>query len=1655
MSSSSKGGGVAMTGGHRFQARVTAWWCARIVLRTQVGRMFDLAATSVAERIYCETSDSVDDLRVELTGGAKVYGQCKRSQFLSDDPESKWGSVIKQFYKEFERPPATGVERRFVLFYEENNENLVKLRAILDRYRSLPRGTPLTDAASNKEDQEIVSNLEKLLDKLQGKPEFSALATNRQEFLKHIHIKQLQLGPSGADHLRVVDALGEGLLQDPGQVNLALTSYRELADDLMAERGTADRTSLRDRLKGEGIVLREGIDYRSDFELLDNLSSDELGAHESQGRTRLVLGSNQVPIDRPVVSAMLQAIEKTNFFVAGEAGTGKTGCLATVARKLRDAGELVWYWSADSLPHVSTLEIGKQIGLRHSWTGIFAEAASGAGSTLIIDGLDGLRDSQAQRAYRNLIALAIEKGIRIVASIRLFDLEYSVELQELMPSRGVRVAPDFTHPALSQTRHILVEKLSMDEFLQVVRVLPSVGNTILNSPSLLEVVLNLFSLDLLCKLLDGGEEVKDFSSVSTQAELFERYWMKRILAHELRVEMTAALEGLIRRMVELRSLQAVPPDKWSGEVERVLFSAGLVRHPPALKDRLPEEQLVEFNHHLLFDYAAERLFIRSKRGRLASELASIETWGLFLRPSLVLFHRYAWAHARAEFWDILISLERAPAPILNRLPGYTVVAQEARSREDLQPLIDGVLGGPAGDGGDVEGARTNWFRALQGVVATACLLSVEASLPRDEGSWWLEFAGDLAELEDVRVIHPSYSILLASVNRLAKASVASRSLFNRAAVRLLRRLMKGDINPTPADGVVMEWVCASIESDPAATAAAIRDSIKVEELKRAGFVKARGIASHIEKIWKADPALAVEIYDAIFGFVEEDSSKTSYTNSQIMSLQGNRKQDYEMSYYLLADKYPASLESNPESATRAMMHVVRHYAAQKNALRDVPAPITFYWDGCECKLQADFSHRWDGPQSHPRNQTKILHAWQEYLIKISAEADAEATWKVIKDLLIAENTAAAVWRRLMIAGKRKPEFYAGKLWTILLDPEFLTAEDTDEVAEDCIEAFAPHLKDEDLNRIVTVVLNLSGEEKPGVPPELSAELLQRRKARLFGCIPEERRNEETKNFLAGCPLEMLLPRAPKSQLSFYPSPLASPIDWEAIEAMEAGVEEVSPRFLSLREASNFLLSISSKDITDASLEEDWRKIQDVERLVEEARGELSEQQISLLEQRIVRGYSKIASSEATLDEQTQEKLFRKFRDVLTSSAEAPSQESLQAFDRDHVRSDPFNPRVQAATAFSKLAIKATHLSPEWKALLRQISNDTDPVVQSCLGEYIWNLITLWPEFVLETVEKWVSELPGRAGTVGLLHRTLRDLWFRWLRGIDRERAASVLKKLLEGARTLNYHKFRSDCGEWLGGLYLYEGEAWAGEILQSSVDQLRENLAEVWGAYDCALIMLFPRKYDEDEKDLPPTTDEQRRRAVGFVVRVLDAARKTLEAYMAEVRELDVAARPQENPDWVGQAARLFEQAGLRIHFWAQHQAREWPGEDRTRRDAMVAAFWDVTEPIFEALVAMPYPGIVFHLIEALEPLAPYDATRVIHWMRQATLASAPYGLAAESFAADRAVKILRQILADHTVSLASQEQVREDFIKTLEAYVDAGWADAIQLAVQLERIYR
>ena len=660
---------------------------------------------------------------------------------------------------------------------------------------------------------------------------------------------------------------------------------------------------------------------------------------------------------------------------------------------------------------------------------------------------------------------------------------------------------------------------------------------------------------------------------------------------------------------------------------------------------------------------------------------------------------------------------------------------------------------------------------------------------------------------------------------------------------------------------------------------------------------------------------------------------------------------------------------------------------------------TITLNGHEGRLQTDWSHIWDAENSLlVDDEVKMLRCWSKYLTHLPRTDQPDEKWQPILDVVIAENDLAAVWRRLLIAAISAPDFYAERIWTLLLNPGILLSLETQELAQNSLEAFASELTDEKFSQIESLLLNRALDCQTENPNNYLLAII----ARILSSIPEEKRSSETQEILSKYLGNKNLYSRPTYQLTYTPV--------EQLPVDSLGNPEYTP---------NEQLPVDLFGNPNVFLQ------------LEEAKN---------LYQR--------ASESTPLNNQAQSDLFEQLKRVIETPSAPPSPQSLEDFDRDP--SVWQQPPIFAVEGFLCLAIKTDSLPIEWKDLLRRLADDPDPQVRCCLGQQIWQFLNKWPEFVWETLDRWLNELPNRAGTIGVLRKTLHPSWYGWLRNIDAARAEQFFNKLLTAARLCNSAELRSHCGALLTALWFFEGETWAGEALRNALDSIRDNADELKGAERNAVHELLPRSPKE-----PPSPVAERQRVQDFLLQLLKAANQALLAYHAEVATRVPSDGANEPAPWVKKVSDFFYDVATEFDFSAEGHAKQWTSAQTDDKEAKISAWWQTVEPILEALLAIPHPGIVFKLIEGLEHFIDLDIQRSLYWIRKATLASAPAGLVNEPLAADRTIEILSRILAGHKKSLLDENVLRSDLIQILESYLNVGWPKAVQLAVQIETIFR
>jgi hypothetical protein len=309
-------------------------------------------------------------------------------------------------------------------------------------------------------------------------------------------------------------------------------------------------------------------------------------------------------------------------------------------------------------------------------------------------------------------------------------------------------------------------------------------------------------------------------------------------------------------------------------------------------------------------------------------------------------------------------------------------------------------------------------------------------------------------------------------------------------------------------------------------------------------------------------------------------------------------------------------------------------------------------------------------------------------------------------------------------------------------------------------------------------------------------------------------------------------------------------------------------------------------------------------------------------------------------------------------------------------------------------------------------------------------------------------LPSRPNDLEMLRYTLTG-GFHWLYKVDQPRTRTLLQNLLAALRSIKNAKFLSQCGEWLAWLDCFESDSWAKETLQNSLGNLTEHPAVLEGAWYAMVRAVFPHIPDKEQ----PAVGEQSQRAIARIVDFGSAAKLAIDQYFVEVNQLPPTQRPSEAADWVKWTLGLFDFAAVRFRFQAEEQSRK--ASDGKTDAVMVIAWWESAEPILDVVLKIPTAGIAFHLVEGFNDLIKFDILRGLHWLRRATEASLSNGLVTDITAASLTIRMLERTIAEHLVSLKTQNSLRDDFVAILEAYLEAGWPGAVQLAAQIETIVR
>jgi len=332
---------------------------------------------------------------------------------------------------------------------------------------------------------------------------------------------------------------------------------------------------------------------------------------------------------------------------------------------------------------------------------------------------------------------------------------------------GTPPIPTNADPEFRRVRHVAVTGLTDDELIQVTSVWPALLTALQAAPEKLGALLrNIFNLHLMADLLRSGILESAVAGVRTQPELLSLYWQHRVHRgdgkHDVR-ELT--LTTIASHMIAARSLQVI-----RSRVRANVDSDSLVdlEQNDILRAEdqggVPNEDILLFSHHVLFDYAVARLIFG--RGRdapvLVQRLREQRELVFMLGPSLtlVLVEQWSVGGSRDAFWNLALALAREPGLIgLAQLAAPMVAAELSRDITDLSPVLAALKGTDA-----LRGSAETFIQHLVGALFVRH--NAGAPLVGPNAGPWMAFAERLADSASDRMMAMVRSLLAAATESL-------------------------------------------------------------------------------------------------------------------------------------------------------------------------------------------------------------------------------------------------------------------------------------------------------------------------------------------------------------------------------------------------------------------------------------------------------------------------------------------------------------------------------------------------------------------------------------------------------------------------------------------------------------------------------------------------------------------------------------------------------------------------------------------------------------------------------------------------------------------------------------------------------------------------
>lgn len=750
--------------------------------------------------------------------------------------------------------------------------------------------------------------------------------------------------------------------------------------------------------------------------------------------------------------------------------------------------------------------------------------------------------------------------------------------------------------------------------------------------------------------------------------------------------------------------------------------------------------------------------------------------------------------------------------------------------------------------------------------------------------------------------------------------------------------------------------------------------------------------------------------------------------SRILSLTSNARQDYGMALYSLSEYFPDFLEHHPVEAVEAFVGAVEAYISKEHAR------LASDEGECECasvnigektfRLKPDLSHVWahDPDDQYGQDGDALIAKFTTALIALP-----ETTALYVANQLLSRISSAIFWARLFLAAVRRQDGLAALLWPIAASGPWLRLDDTQKDAIDLVAAgYAGRtMAEKQAFERMALAFDMSDYND-------SIEAKGAFLGRLFDAIGvDQLATDEARSHLSALPAETRQSNERLFRIETGWSTVGT-FDWipdldralpsnvsmmKAIEAAKDYLGESgqpTKREIETSKLFNFLDPVV-QCLVPSDLNTDLRGM---------GEGVIGQACILLANgERLVVNSNEIDHAERFLN----------FLRIAIESKNPKVDDGTEArFEKSQAWGSPA-PRVEAAAAVLDVCLPRPDLYERLSGDIDRLLGDRHPATRLQAASH---LVRIWD---LDREAFWtrLSTRFSNETNSGVLPH-LVNLLRRVLHADHTRTETQLLDALSRFDGTTNQASLIELTADIVAILAIAYSSESANAMLSRWIEEpvahvkpLRKIVTTLRGAVALGL------------RPGEPEDSGSRHRAQAMLHRIVLSANRVLAEYDPRV-EVPIA-----KVEAFRACMNLLDTAGMELYF-ATGKARS---ESGGMSDAGYATFLAETAETIERIGDRASPHTIYHLMQLIEVLAPYDAARAFDLTAHAIRTGGVQGgYQFESLGADLMVRLVGTFLADNK-EIFENEARRQALVDCLEIFMEAGWTAARRLLYRLPEL--